>query len=191
LKSVLTRGSGCPLCPSKARRMSPFHSPYPRIKYWLALPSPLCEVTSSPGTVSSNWPGRYAGASANSASTTTPSPAVQAIPMSSSRFAVTTTSRSTAVEAADAAGSARAPQHHASAHHTALPMTRRSRDCRRAKPLKHSSGSRTKKCPGPPKRTKPRRRPRLSARRIYTSPVLLPAASRPRPESTARFQRRH
>ena len=42
-----------------------------------------------PGTVSSSWPGRYAGVSANSSFTTTPSLALVAMPISRSRSAVT------------------------------------------------------------------------------------------------------
>src|SRR5271165_6217322 len=64
------------------------------MRYWLALPSPLCKVTISPGTVSSNWPGRYCGASCNSRSSTTPSLAVSAVPNSARRWAVTVISRS-------------------------------------------------------------------------------------------------
>src|ERR1700716_202237 len=39
----------------------PWSRLYPRRKYWLALPSPLCCVTINPGTASKTSPGRVAG----------------------------------------------------------------------------------------------------------------------------------
>ena len=41
------------------RRSVPWSRFTPRRKYWFALPSPLCWVTTRPGVVSSNSPGSY------------------------------------------------------------------------------------------------------------------------------------
>src|ERR1700679_231484 len=42
-------------------RSVPWSRLYPRRKYWLALPSPLCCVTIRPGTASRISPGRVTG----------------------------------------------------------------------------------------------------------------------------------
>src|SRR6266436_4099171 len=47
-------------------RSVPWSRLKPRRKYWLALPSPECWVTISPGTASSNSPARDAGRALNS-----------------------------------------------------------------------------------------------------------------------------
>src|SRR5882672_8990431 len=47
-------------------RSVPWSRLNPRRKYWLALPSPECWVTISPGTASSNSPTREAGRALNS-----------------------------------------------------------------------------------------------------------------------------
>ena len=47
-------------------RSVPWSRLKPRRKYWLALPSPECWVTISPGTASSNSPAREAGRALNS-----------------------------------------------------------------------------------------------------------------------------
>ena len=64
----------------------------PRRKYWFALPSPLCCVTTSPGTASRTSAGLRIGRFSSWAASTVPSLAAATSPISARRRAWTTTS---------------------------------------------------------------------------------------------------
>src|SRR5262245_20087650 len=76
----------------------------PRRKYWLALPSPECWVTTMPGTVSSSSPRRRSGLSSRSTRPTAPCDALLATPSRSSARPRTTTSGNVSVPSSTAVG---------------------------------------------------------------------------------------
>ena len=82
--------------PTEVAKSVPWSRLKPRRKYWLALPSPACWVTISPGTISSASPGRRMGSAARRWLDTTPSLAAVAIPSRFSARARTSTAVSSA-----------------------------------------------------------------------------------------------
>src|SRR6516162_7930106 len=76
---------------TKVAKSVPWSRLKPRRKYWLALPSPLCWVTTSPGTASSTSAGRSSGRLSSSSFVAVPS--LAALPLAPTcRAAVTITS---------------------------------------------------------------------------------------------------